>query len=122
MRGKRHQMEQQRRGNVVGQVADDAQVVTQAAEIELQGIAAVHAEALGGPASLQARDDVAVELDGMQVRQALEQRASQRTEAGADLDDGFPRLRMDGVDDGVDGAVVDEKVLAEALARRVVNR
>ena len=116
VRGKRHQVEQQRGGNVVGQVADDAQVVPQRTEVEFQCVAAVNGEAVGGPGAVQPRDDVAVEFDRMQVRQAVEQGLGQRAEAGADLDDGFARLRMDRVDDGVDDAVVDEEILAEAFA------
>ena len=65
---------------------------------------------------LQARDDVAVEFDGVQVRQAFEQRLGECAEAGADLDDDIGWLRMDGVDDGMDDAVIDEEVLAEAFA------
>lgn len=109
-------MEQQRRGNVVRQVADDAQVVAKLRKIEFQRVATVYGEALGRPSLLQARDDVTVEFDGMQVRQAFEQRLGERAEAGTDLDDDVGRLRMDGVDDGVDDAVVDEEILAEAFA------
>jgi len=79
----------------------------------------VRRSAFGRPSSLQARDDVTVEFDGIQVRQAFEQRLSERAEAGADFDDDVGWLRMDGVDDGVDDAVVDEEVLAEAFARGV---
>jgi hypothetical protein len=76
----------------------------------------VHREAVGGPVALQARDDVAVELYGVQVRQTFEQGLGQRAQAGADFEDGFAGLRMYGVDDGIDDAVVDEEVLAEAFA------
>ncbi len=69
-----------------------------------------------GQVRLQPRDDVAVEFNRVQVRQAVEQGSGQRAEAGADFDHGFARLRMHGVDDGVDDAVVDEEVLAEAFA------
>ena len=67
----------------------------QAAEIELQGVAAVDGEAVGRPGAVQPRDDVAVEFDRVQVRQAVEQGPGQRAEAGADFDHGFARLRMD---------------------------
>jgi hypothetical protein len=87
-------VEQQRAGNVVGQVADDLQPPPLfSAEVELQRVALVDAQPLGREALPQARDQVAVDLDHMQVVDAFQQRFGQGAEARADFDDGVAGKR-----------------------------
>ncbi|MNK94738.1 hypothetical protein D3C87_1149490 [compost metagenome] len=113
-----HQVEQQRAGNVVRQVADDAQRaagLVQLAEVERQRVAGVHDQPVA-IAAAQAVHEVAVQLHHLHLRQALEQRVGQRAEARADLDHDVIRLRIDRADDAVDDAVIDQKVLSESFA------
>ncbi len=64
------EVEQQRRGDVVGQVADQAQrrpVAAQRAEVELERVGEVHAQlAVPAAAPLEFRHDVAVDLDDVE--------------------------------------------------------
>lgn len=53
---------------------------------------------------LQARNQVAVDLDRGQRLDAIEQRPGRRALARADLDDAFARLRIDGAQDALDDA------------------
>ncbi len=125
----RHQMKQQRAGDVVRQIAHDTQRrqrwrtrfllgQRQGAEIESQRVAGMQLE-LGTEALLQPRYQVAVELDCMQFVQAFDQWTGQGPQAWADFDHTFARTRRDGIDDRIDDTLVDQKVLAEALARVV---
>jgi hypothetical protein len=88
--GLRQQVEQQRRGDVVGQVADYAQALcasAQGAEVGAQGIAVVQdqfADVRGG--GLQRLQQVAIEFDGLQAAAGFQQRQGYRALAGADLD------------------------------------
>ncbi len=67
----------------------------------------------------EARDDVAVDLHHVQVRQALQQRPRERAEPRTDLDHVIARPGIDRRDDLRDDAGTVEKVLAEPLARYV---
>jgi hypothetical protein len=79
----------------------------------------VHAEALRRGFRDQPRGEVAVDLDDGQVANALEQRMRERAQAGADLDDVVVWLRIERGENALDGAPVDQEVLAEALSRDV---
>jgi hypothetical protein len=122
-RGEGHQVEQQRAGNVVGQVADDLQSprALQGAEVELQRIALVDRQPFGREALPQARDQVAVDLDHMQVGQPFEQRFGERAQAWADFDHGVAVARRDGVDDLADDAVGHQEVLAKTAPRHMTH-
>ena len=119
----RQQVEQDRRGDVVGQVADHPQRracgVGQRGEVDLQhvGLDYLHPFALA-----PARGQVAVELDHRQRAAALEQRLGQRAQAGPDLDQRLAGPRRDGPHDGVDHGRIGQEMLAEALAGDVPVR
>ena len=49
----------------------------------------------------------------------IEERCGQRPESGTNLDDMIVPARIDGGDDPADDLPIDEKVLAESLARCV---
>ena len=110
-------MKQQRRGDVIGQVADDTQGrchVGQAAEINPQGIGVVERQITRLPALFtQGTEQIPVEFDDLQAPGSPQQRHGDRTLPRPDLDDriGFPRL--DGRHDTADDCRVMQKVLAE---------
>jgi len=111
------QVEQDRRRDVVGQVADDAKLSTrrrggQGGEIDVEHVGLDHLEARR---AAQPHSQVPIELDDGERLAALEQRTGQCAAAGPDLDEGVSRLRVDCVDDPVDDRSVDEEVLPEPL-------
>jgi hypothetical protein len=65
-----NEMEQQRRGDVVGQVADQAQpgpVAAQCAEVELERVGMMHAQFTAAVTmGAQGRNDVRVDFDDIQ--------------------------------------------------------
>ena len=115
--GEAGKMEQQRRGNVVRQVADHAQRGAECGEIKLQRVAFVDGELFGRVVLLEVGDEVAVDLDDVEMTETLDEGLRHRAEAGADLDHGLALLRADGLNDIADGVGVGKKVLTEALAR-----
>jgi hypothetical protein len=90
-------------------------------EVELQGIGLVHNQLCGRVIGTQARDQITVQLNHMQGGAAIEQRPGERARAGTDLDQGFARLRVEGVEDALHDAAVVQEVLAEALFRLKVG-
>ena len=61
--------------------------------------------------------EVAVQLDDVQMGQALEQRRGQCATPRADLEHAVARRRSDRLDDAPDHCAIDQEVLPEALAR-----
>jgi hypothetical protein len=61
-------------------------------------------------------DQVTVDLDCMEMVNALDQRAGQRAKPGADFDYPVIPPRCDRVDDARDDTAVRQEVLAEAFA------
>ncbi|MCY1447661.1 hypothetical protein D9M71_642910 [compost metagenome] len=118
------QVEDQRRGDVVRQVADHAQAVrrrTQAGEVELQRIALVQAEVVAVSELLvEDRDQVLVQLDHVQLCAARQQAGSQGALTRADFQHALAGLGVDRAQDAVDDAGVVQEVLAKALARLVL--
>ncbi len=112
----RRQMEQQRRADVVRQVADDAQFGAQLRKVELERVGLVQRELRRRERRAQARREVAVDLDGRDVPGARDEAAGQRREARPDLDQVVAGLRCDRVDDARDVVRVGEEILAEPLA------
>ncbi len=110
------EMEEQRRRDVVGQVADQAQIAADAGEVESQGITFVDGHACRRVLLVQAGDQVAVDFDDVQMIEARQQRLGNCPEAGADFDDRVAALRIDGGDDGIDDAAVNQEILPESFA------
>ncbi|MNN56089.1 hypothetical protein D3C81_1710000 [compost metagenome] len=117
-------MEDQRRGDVVRQVADHAQFLAvrrQAVEVELQRIAGVEGEVrVEAEAHLQQGQQVLVQLDHVQLGAAAEQALGKGALAGADFHHVLARARMDGAQDAVDDTGIVQEVLAETLAGAVL--
>ena len=80
------EMEQQRRADVVGQVADDAEAAAERGEVEGQRVTFDERELRGGESLAQRGGEVAVDLDGRDVARALDETARER-QPGPDLDD-----------------------------------
>nr|GEU28139.1 2-octaprenyl-6-methoxyphenol hydroxylase, putative [Tanacetum cinerariifolium] len=107
--GKRRQVEQQGAGDVVRQVADNAQLLScgyrDRTEVELQGVAGVDGQPLARKILFQAGDQVAVQLHHVHVLERAQQTLGHRGQAGADLDHRVAIDRADGgrdvVEDGV---------------------
>ncbi|MNP06943.1 hypothetical protein D3C76_989480 [compost metagenome] len=120
------QVEDQRRGDVVGQVAHHPQLLAgggEGGEVEFQRVALVQGEVrLEAEAPLELRDQVEVELDHVEPGAAVHQSFGQRALARADLHQMLAFARGDGTQDAVDDAGVMQEVLAEALARAVLVR
>ena len=114
--------EQQRRRDVVGQVADHAQVVSQRRKIEFEHVAFMDDQAFRRIQSVQPGDEVAVDFDNLQAVQTSEQRIGQCTEPGTDFNQVVAPPWHDHRDDAGNDAVVDQKVLAKPLARNVSGR
>jgi hypothetical protein len=115
------QMEQDGRGDVVGQVAHHPQRraggVGQRREVDLQHVGLDHGDAR---ALAPAGGQVAVEFDDGERATALQQRLGHGAQAGSDLHQRLAGPRCDGPHDLVDHHRVDQEVLAEALAGRVL--
>lgn len=118
-------MEKQRTGDVVRQVADDAQrgfvasiCRNKRSKVEVERVARMHAYALTELAR-KACNQVAVEFDHMQMPEPLRERRRQRTQPRPDLDHQVVGARRDRADDRVDHAHVDEKILTKTFARHV---
>ncbi len=111
------QMKQQRRRDVVGQVADDAQRARpgrESAEVELQRIGFVDDQPLGmRHAARQRGRELAIDLDDVQALEPLAERNRQRAGAAADFDHRVARQRSNNVDDPADDGRVVQKMLAE---------
>ena len=122
------QVKQQRGGDVVGQVADEAQPAAARArervEIKLERIRLVQLAAREvGELRLQARRQVAVDLDGIHADPARGQEvAREGAVAGADLHQVIAGLRCERAHDALDHARVVQEVLAEAFAARGPRR
>ena len=99
------QVEQDRRRDVVGQVADDAQLAAppcrQRREVDAEHVGFDDFE---HRVLAQPRREVAVEFDDGEVLAALDQRQRQRAEPGADLDQRLAGPRVDRRDDVVEDA------------------
>jgi hypothetical protein len=123
--GKASEMEQQRAGDVVGQVANHTQLLSgrhrQRAEVKLQRIARMDQQFFRIEGFLQAHDQVAVEFDHMQLVEVIEQQARHRAKTGADFDHGIGACRYDGLDNVLQDLLVGQKILAEAFAGYVFH-
>lgn len=81
----------------------------------------MHREPAGVVPGAQARGEIAVELDHMQVWNAFKQRAGERTKPRTDFDHRLTGLWMKGVENAPDHAAVMQKILAEAFARAMLR-
>src|SRR6185369_5037729 len=113
------QMKEDRRRDVVGQVADDSQLravsgARQSSEVDAEDVAFDDGEP--GRAT-QTRREITIDLDDGQRAGTLDERCRERTAPGADLDERIARTRIDLADDPLDDRRLDEEVLAEALPR-----
>jgi hypothetical protein len=105
----------------VGQVADDlhrARILGgERRPVEFERIALAQRQLRLGETVAQPCGQIAVDLHATDAAGAPDQRRSQRTQPGADLDDALSRPRVDRLDDPLDVMRVMQEVLREALAR-----
>ena len=113
----RNQMEQQRAGNVVGQVADNLQRprTLERTKVEFERIAFVDGQPFRREALPKSRNQVAVDLDHLQMVDAFQQRAGDGTQPRSDFDQGVARTRGNRVHNLLDDAGRDKEVLPKPL-------
>jgi len=114
-------MKQKRRADVVREIAHDAQIVAQRAEVEFERIALVQRQSIRRKARAQVACQIAIDLDRHDAARAFDEPPGQRALPGADLDDRVARLRIDRLHDTPRVVRVDEEILAEAAARGVFH-
>src|SRR5688572_8570717 len=109
--------ENQWRGDVVGNVADDFRV-GDVTEIHLHDILMNQREVFA-PAvfALECSGELVIELDGGEMRNAANDVVRERARARPDLDDGIARFEMERFDDFTLVVRIDEKVLTERFLR-----
>ena len=115
-------VKQQRRGDVVGQVADDAQPAAAHARQRREDRTPAHrpraARSLRcAPARAQLRGEIAIDLDGVQRAGLADQAFGERAASRADLQQRLLGLRRDFAHDAIEHAAVMQEMLAETLAR-----
>src|SRR4030095_7240130 len=108
--------EQERRADVVRQIADDAQSRTQRRIVESQRIGDVQRELVAGKVGGEARSEIAVDLDVVDRSGTLDQRAGKSGQPRADLDQVVAWMRIDGVDDLRDVMSIGEKILPKTFS------
>ena len=108
-------MQQQRAGDVVGQIANDAQILAKTAEIDLQNVLLHQGQRVTILRS-QPGSEIAVDLDDGEMTRLGHQRRGQHAGAGANLDKVVAGPGSNGLHDGIDAGTVCQEVLAEALA------
>ena len=109
------EVKEQRRADVVREVADDPQRGAERREVELERVGDVQRQLRGREIGGESRGEIAVDLDGVEMPGALDQRPRQRGETRTDLDQPVAGLRRDGVDDARDVVRIGEEILAKAL-------
>jgi hypothetical protein len=111
------EVETEWRADVVRKVADDAQIPEPSvAKSKSSASATCSVNSFGRELGSKPCGEIAVDLDGVHVAGALDQRPRERREARADLDERLARMRLDRIDDAPDVMSVGEEVLAEALS------
>ena len=119
------QMKNQRRGDVVGQVADYAQRAgrgVEAFEVKLQGIALMQREVAHARELLvEDWNQVFVEFNNIQLAAAVQNTFGQGTLARADFQQAITRFGVDGTQNAVNYACIVQEVLTKALARFVLE-
>src|SRR5690606_4610993 len=118
------QVENQRRGDVVGQVADDAQAVcifAEPGEIEFERISLVQVKVRqAAEFALQDRYQVKVKFNDIQPRAAVQQTLGQGTLARTDFHQMLAGTRINAPQDAMNHARIMQKILAKALACAVL--
>ena len=111
------ELEQDGRGDVVGQVAGDTEALARgrggSGEVEVEHILLDDGYAAGIEVRAQAGGEIAVELDGENAAGARSKSVGDSAAAGSDFDDRAAGEIAEGRDDPVDGDVVNEEVLTE---------
>ena len=117
------QANQQRARNVVGQIADQPHTpgTGQCREIKRQGIGLVNRQPCLRPGLAQASNQIAVDLDRIEVADPIEQFDRECAKPGTDLDETIIIARVDRVADATEDRSVGQEMLAESLARRMLH-
>ena len=113
----RGQLEQDLRGDAIGQIADDQQALARRRrgrrEVELQHILLDNRTRAPQESARAGGGKSVVQLDGQDMGGASGQGSGNRAAAGADLDDSAAGEIADGGRDALDGLGIVEEVLAE---------
>ena len=108
-------LDDDRRGDVVRQVRDElARRRVEVGEVERERVAELDADVRQAG---QVRLERAVDLDGVDERDALGEVAGEDAEARADLEDDVGGVELGEPADDAEDVLVDEEVLAELLLR-----
>ena len=114
------QVEQQRRRDVVREIAHHAQLAPalygQGGKVEAQSIGHMQRQALPRETLLQRSGQIAIDLDRIEATCALEQRFGQGAVSGTDLNKRILRRWTDRANDALDDSLVMQEVLTEAFA------
>src|SRR5437762_14135710 len=110
-------MEQQRRADVVGEIADGTQFFAQVREIERQGVRFVQRELCRRKFSAQSRRQITIDLDRREVAGSGDEAGRQRGKTRSDLDDVIAGARIDRIENARYVMRIDEKMLTEATPR-----
>jgi hypothetical protein len=119
--GVREAVEQDRAGDVVGQIARHPQFAAsrKRGQVHLQYVGMDDFEFTHARRTRAQRfDQIGVQLDRGQMSGRLEQRQRERALAGTDFDDAIVRARRDCRDDAFDHPALVQEVLAEMLFGR----
>ncbi len=120
MAGRVQPANQQRRRDVVRQVADDAHAGRQAREVEFERIGAMDGQRW--ELLLKARGEIAIDLDRLDHAGGGDERRGEHPFAGANLHEVIGLLRRDRVQDLLQHASLVQEVLAETLTRAMRAR
>src|SRR5436190_1083152 len=110
-------MEQQRRADVVGEIANGTQFLAELRKIECQGVGLVQGELRRWKVAAQPRSQIAVNLDRGKVTGSREKTGRERGKARPDLDDVIAAPRIDRIENARYVMRIDEKVLTESAPR-----
>lgn len=115
-------VEQELGRDVIREIAHDSQARWQGGKIELERIGLVYRQSPGGMEFAQARTQVPVDLDDMQMIESREQGHGQRAETWTDFDDMIASPWIDGANDALDDRRIVEKMLPESFPWSVPAR
>src|SRR3954468_19243081 len=117
-RGKASDMEQQRGRDVVREISHEPHALGKNLEIKLERVGLMH-DQFPGKFAGEARREIAVDLDGMQLFDLLEKRPRERALPGAHFDEEVFPGRIDFAQKALDYVPLVQEMLPEPSPRYV---
>ena len=108
-------VEKKRRGDVVGEIADDAHARRQAREVEFERIGAMYGQR--GILVLEPRSEIAIDFDGLDPAGGRDERRGEHPLTGTDFHEVVAFLRRDRAQDFLQHASLVQEVLRKTLTR-----